>query len=55
VFDAGASLKANLQKLEAGADHYVTAVRPSYQQALPAEAADRLEDVALSTGAVVRA
>ena len=55
VFDAGASSKANLQKLEAGADHYVTAVRPSYQQALLAEAADHLEDVTLSTGAVVRA
>ena len=55
VFDAGASSKANLEKLEAGADHYVTAVRPSYQQALLAEAAGRLEEVALSTGAVVRA
>jgi transposase len=55
VFDAGASSKANLQKLEAGADHYVTAVRPSYQQALLAEAAERLEEVTLSTGAAVRA
>jgi transposase len=55
VFDAGASSKANLEKLAAGADHYVTAIRPSYQQALLAEAADRLEDIALSTGAVVRA
>jgi transposase len=55
VFDAGASSKANLQKLEAGSDHYVTAVRPSYQQALLAEAADHLEEVTLSTGAVVRA
>jgi transposase len=55
VFDAGASSKANLEKLAAGSDHYVTAVRPSYQQALLAEAADRLEDVTLSTGAVVRA
>lgn len=55
VFDAGASSKANLQKLEAGSDHYVTAVRPSYQQSLLAEAADHLEEVTLSTGAVVRA
>ncbi len=55
VFDAGASSKANLQKLETGSDHYVTAVRPSYQQALLAEAADHLEEVPLSTGAVVRA
>jgi transposase len=55
VFDAGASSKANLQKLESGSDHYVTAVRPSYQQALLAEAAGHLEEVTLSTGAVVRA
>jgi transposase len=55
VFDAGASSKANLQKLEAGSDHYVTAVRPSYQQTLLAEAADHLEEITLSTGAVVRA
>lgn len=55
VFDAGASSKANLEKLEAGVDHYVTAIRPSYQQALLAEAADRLEEVVLSMGAVARA
>ena len=55
VFDAGASSQANLQQLEAGSDHYVTSVRPSYQQALLAEAADHLEEVTLSTGAVVRA
>jgi transposase len=55
VFDAGASSKANLQKLETGGDHYVTAVRPSYQQALLAEAADHLEEVTLSTGTAVRA
>jgi len=55
VFDAGASSKANLQNLETGSDHYVTAVRPSYQQALLAEAADHLGEVTLSTGAVVRA
>lgn len=55
VFDAGASSKANLQKLEAGSDHHVTAVRPSYQQTLLAEAADHLEEITLSSGAVVRA
>src|ERR1017187_2632836 len=55
VFDAGASSKANLQKLETGGDHYVTAVRPSYRQTLLAEAADHLEEITLSTGAVVRA
>jgi transposase len=54
VFDAGASSKGNLQILEAGSDHYVTAVRPSCQQTLLSEAADRLEEIALSTGAVVR-
>jgi len=55
VFDAEASSKANRQKLETGSDHSVTAVRPSYQQALLAEAADRLEEVALPAAAVVRA
>lgn len=55
VFDAGASSKANLQNLELGDDHYVTAVRPSNQQMLLAEAAAHLEEVTLSTGAVVRA
>lgn len=55
VFDAGASSKATLEKLEADTDHSVTAVRPCSQQGLLAEAADRLEDVTLSTGAVVRA
>lgn len=55
VFDAGASSKANLQELEVSTNHFVTAVRPSYQQALLREAADRLEEVSLSTGAVVRA
>lgn len=55
VFDAGASSKANLSELEAGANHFVTAVRPSCHQALLREAADRLEEVSLSTGAVVRA
>jgi transposase len=55
VFDAGASSQANLESLAASQERYVTAVRPSYQQTLLAEAADRLEDVTLSTGAVVRA
>jgi transposase len=55
VFDAGASSKGNLQILEAGSDHYVTAIRPSYQQTLLAEAADHLEQITLSSGAVVRA
>jgi transposase len=55
VFDAGASSKGNLQLLVAGSDHYVTAIRPSYQQTLLAEAADHLEEITLSTGAVVRA
>jgi transposase len=55
VFDAGASSKGNLQILEVGSDHYVTAIRPSSQQILLAEAADHLEPITLSTGAVVRA
>lgn len=55
VFDAGASSKGNLQILEAGSDHYVTATRPCYQQTLLAEAADHLEPITLSTGAVVQA
>lgn len=55
VFDTGAASKANLASLEPGPDHYVTAVRPSYHQALLAEAADQLTEVVLSTQAVVRA
>jgi len=55
VFDAGASSKNNLESLEPGQDHYVTAVRPSYHQALIAEAAEQLTDTLLSTGTVVRA
>jgi hypothetical protein len=47
--------QANLQKLEAGQDHFVTAIRPSCQQALLAEAAAHLEEVSLSNGAAVRA
>ena len=55
VFDAGASSQANLQSLEAAQERYVTAVRPSYHRALLAEAAEHLEEVTLSTGAMVRA
>ena len=55
VFDAGASSQANLQSLAATEERYVTAVRPSYQQALLSEAAERLEEVVLSTGVAVRA
>lgn len=55
VFDAGAASKDNLESLSPGQDHYVTTVRPSYQQALLAEAVDHLSDLALSSGATVRA
>lgn len=51
VFDAGASSRQNLEGLE----RYVTAVRPSYQLALLAEAAGHLAEVQLSNGAAVRA
>jgi len=55
VFDAGAASKENLESLSPGQDHYVTTVRPSYQQALLAEAVDHLSELALSNGARVRA
>jgi transposase len=55
VFDAGAASKENLESLSAGEDHYVTAVRPSYQHALLAEAVDHLSETPLSSGATVRA
>jgi transposase len=55
VFDAGAASKENLESLSPGQDHYVTTVRPSYQQDLLAEAADHLSELVLSTGATVRA
>lgn len=55
VFDAGASSRDNLQRLEDGHDHYVTALRPSQHQALLAEAATHLEEVVLSTQAIARA
>lgn len=55
VFDAGAASRENLESLGAGADHYVTTVRPSSQQALLAQAVDYLSEVALSSGVTVRA
>lgn len=55
VFDAGVSSKGNLERLDPDQDRYVTAVRPSYHRALLAEAADHLSEVALPSGAVVRA
>lgn len=51
VFDAGASSKQNLS----GLSQYVTSLRPSGQQALLAEAAGQLQEVKLSTGAMVKA
>jgi len=55
VFDAGASSKENLERLEPGQDRFVTAVRPSYHRALLAESVDHLSEVALPSGVVVRA
>jgi len=55
VFDAGVSSKENLGRLDPDQDRYVTALRPSYHRALLAEAADHLGEVALPSGAVVRA
>lgn len=55
VFDAGASSKQNLESLDPRQDHYVTAVRPSDQRALLAAAAERLAEVVLPNGEVVRA
>jgi transposase len=55
VFDSGSSSKKNLDSLDAGKDHYVTALRPSSHKAVLAEAAGRLTEAALSTGTVVRA
>lgn len=51
VFDAGSSSRQNLE----GMEHYVTAVRPSLHLDLPAEAAQALRAVQLSSGAVVQA
>ena len=55
VFDGGVSSKENLARLDPDQDRYVTAVRPSYHRALLAEAVDHLSEVALPSGAVVRA
>jgi transposase len=51
VFDAGASSRRNLE----GLVHYVTAVRPSQQRPLLAEASAQLSAVPLPSGAVVQA
>lgn len=51
VFDAGASSRQNLE----GLVHYVTAVRPSNQRPLLAEASAQLSAVSLPSGAVVQA
>lgn len=55
VFDAGASSKENLDSLDPVQDRYVTAVRPSYHQALLAEAAGQLAEVVLPNEVGVRA
>jgi transposase len=55
VFDAGAASKENLATLSSGEDHYVTTVRPSYHLALLSEAVEHLSEVALSSGAIVKA
>lgn len=55
VFDAGASSKQNLEILDSRQDHYVTAVRPSDQRSLLAEAAEHLSEVVLPNGERVRA
>ncbi len=51
VFDAGASSRRSLE----GLIHYVTAVRPSQQRPLLAEASAQLSAVPLPSGAVVQA
>lgn len=55
VFDAGAASKENLDSLNPDQDHYVTTVRPSYQQGLLTAAVDHLSELPLSSGATVRA
>lgn len=55
VFDAGASSRDNLQRLDNGRDHFVTALRPSHHRQLLAEAAAHLQEVVLPTQQVVRA
>ena len=51
VFDAGSSSRQNLENMR----HYVTAVRPSSHLALLEEAAGKLFEVPLSSGALARA
>jgi transposase len=51
VFDAGSSSCRNLEDMK----HYVTAVRPSSHLALLEEAAGKLSEVQLASGAVARA
>jgi transposase len=51
VFDAGSSSRRNLE----GMQHYVTAVRPSSHLALLEEAAGKLSEVPLASGATARA
>jgi len=55
VLDAGAASKENLDSLNPDQDHYVTTVRPSYQQGLLTAAVDHLSELPLSSGATVRA
>jgi transposase len=55
VFDTGASSKENLDSLDPVQDRYVTAVRPSYHQALLAEAVGQLTEVVLPNEVAVRA
>jgi transposase len=51
VFDAGSSSRQNLEDMK----HYVTAVRPSSHLALLEEAAGKLSEVQLASGATARA
>ncbi len=57
VFDQGQESKDNLSGLRGGEEpaHYVTALKPSHHRAWLAEAAQRLENVVLSSGKPVRA
>ena len=51
VFDAGSSSRQNLEDMK----HYVTAVRPSSHLALLEQAAGKLSEVQLASGATARA
>lgn len=55
VFDQGAESAANLAAVRAGADHYVTALKPSHHRRWLQEVADQLQPLTLSTGEEVRA